>query len=249
MRRFFIEISYNGANYHGWQIQRNASSVQQTLHEVIQRVVRKPIRLVGSSRTDTGVHALRQVAQIDFEPGNLPLVQLKFLINQALPQDIAVLDFYEVKPKVMARFDAISRSYRYIICRHKDPFWYRRSLNLNGELDLKILDEAAEIIKNTVDFEAFSKIHTDVNHFRCQIFQARWQNEGHLLVFEITANRFLRGMVRALVGTMLEMAKGKLDIADFQRIIEQKNRRMAGENAPPWGLYLTSVKYPDWVRQ
>jgi tRNA pseudouridine38-40 synthase len=248
LRRFFIELSYNGANYSGWQIQANAPSVQATIQEVMQRILRKPIEIAGSSRTDTGVHALHQVAQVDFEPG-MESSQLVFLMNQALPPDISILDLYEVSGDTKARFDAISRSYLYVVCRRKDPFWYNRSFLWKGDLNLEILHEAAKVISETTDFESFCKIHTDVNHFDCNIKYAGWREEGHLVYFEITANRFLRGMVRGLVGTMMAMGKGQLSLTEFIEIIKSKDRKKAGENAPAYGLYLTKVEYEPTIRK
>lgn len=247
LRRFFIELSYNGANYAGWQIQANAPSVQATIQEVMQKIVRVPIEIAGSSRTDSGVHALHQVAQVDFDP-KIELSQLVFLMNRALPPDISILNIYEVKLETKARFDAQSRSYQYVVCRRKDPFWHNRSLMYYGNLDLEILNQAASIITQTTDFEAFCKIHTDVNNFDCQIKSAHWREESHFAYFEITANRFLRGMVRGLVGTMMALGKGQLSLDQFKEILLSKDRKKAGENAPACGLYLTKVEYPYSIR-
>jgi tRNA pseudouridine38-40 synthase len=241
--RFFIEISYNGANYSGWQTQENANSVQETLQEVAQKVLKQDVEIVGSSRTDAGVHALHQVAQLDFEPTD-SLDQIIFKLNMALPNDIAVLGLYEVNRETNARFDAISRSYRYVISRKKDPFWTGRSLYHYGSIDVDAMNQCVEIIKNSIDFQAFSKVKTKVNNFNCTIIEAKWRSQDHFLFFEITANRFLRGMVRGLVGTMLEVGKGKISVSDFSKILESKDRKKAGENAPACGLYLVEVKYP-----
>lgn len=243
MRRFFIELSYNGANYSGWQTQENAVSVQETLMTTMRKVTRQPVEIFGSSRTDAGVHALHQVAQVDFFEPIEDLPQVCFLLNRALPPDIAVLNLFEVKPDVNARFDALARSYCYVICRKKDPFQMGRSLQWQGNLDVILMNEAAKIIEKTIDFESFSKIHTEVNHFECQVEYARWKEEGHLLKFEIKANRFLRGMVRALVGTMFSLGKGQMNLTQFQEIVNARNRKNAGENAPSCGLFLTGVHY------
>ena len=244
MGRYFIEISYNGANYSGWQSQTNANSVQETLQTTARQVLRQPVEIVGSSRTDAGVHALHQVAQLDFEPAE-PLDQLIFKLNRALPPDISVLGLQAVQPGTKARFDATSRSYRYVVCRRKDPFWHGRSLFYFGPLDREAMNLGVNIIRNTSNFQSFSKIHTEVNHFECKVLQAGWREEGHLLFFEITANRFLRGMVRALVGTLLDVGKGRISVADFEAIVEGKDRKKAGENAPAFGLYLTKVAFPS----
>lgn len=247
MGRYFIEFSYSGANYSGWQTQNNAPSVQSTLKEIIEQVCHQEVGLVGSSRTDAGVNALKQVAQLDFNPPN-DLKQLVFRLNQALPADIAVQNIYPVKPDAKARFDAQSRKYQYLIVRRKNPFYQARALYYYGNLDLKQLNACCKIIKDQDDFQAFSKIHTQVNHFNCQIMEAEWKEQEDLLIFEIRANRFLRGMVRALVGTMLEVGKGKISLAQFEDIVKSKDRKKAGENAPAYGLYLVDVVYPNSIR-
>lgn len=247
MGRFFLEISYNGANYSGWQTQDNANSIQETLQNVAAKVLKQEIEIVGSSRTDAGVHALHQIAQFDFEPAD-SLAQVVFKLNMALPTDISVLDIYEVKPETNARFEALSRSYKYIISRKKDPFWFGRSLYYYGQLNLNSMERCIEIIKDTIDFQSFSKVKTKVNTFNCTILESCWRTDGDLLLFEIKANRFLRGMVRGLVGTMLEVGKGKISVSDFEHIIGSKDRKKAGENAPACGLYLVKVDYPDDIR-
>jgi tRNA pseudouridine38-40 synthase len=244
--RYFIEISYNGANYSGWQSQNNAPSVQETLQKTARNVFKQEIDVAGSSRTDAGVHALRQIAQIDFEPTE-DLNQCIFLWNMALPEDIAIRKIQQVKPETQCRYDAIFRSYQYIIARKKDPFYTGRSLYWYGVLDLERLEECCQMIREAVDFQAFSKVHTAVNHFECEILEANWQTDGHLLFFNIKANRFLRGMVRALVGTMLEVGKGKKSVEEFAGILNGKDRKKAGENAPACGLYLQEVGYPREV--
>ncbi len=247
MGRYFIEVSYDGTNYSGWQSQLNANSVQETLQTAVRRVVKANIEVVGSSRTDAGVHAFRQVAQIDFEP-NEALSQIIFKVNMALPNDISVLDLYQVNPLSQARFDAVSRSYRYVVSRKKDPFCDMRSLFWYGELDVLRMQEACQIILNQTDFQSFCKVHTDVSHFNCHILKAEWREENHLLFFEITANRFLRGMVRGLVGTMLNVGRGKVTLEEFTTILEMKDRKKAGENAPACGLFLCNVTYPEDIR-
>jgi tRNA pseudouridine38-40 synthase len=244
--RYFIEISYNGANYSGWQTQDNAPSVQETLQTIVRQVLRQEVVLVGSSRTDAGVHALSQIAQMDFKTEE-PLDQIIFKMNMALPSDIAVRNLIPVLPQTQCRFEATSRTYRYIITRKKDPFWHNRSLYWYGKLDISQMKACCELIRQHSDFQAFSKIHTQVNHFECAILKAEWITEGDLLIFEIEANRFLRGMVRALVGTMMEVGKGKRSVGDFASILSGKDRKKAGENAPACGLYLMNVGYPDSV--
>ncbi len=244
MGRYFIEISYNGANYSGWQIQANANSVQETLQTAARQVLRIPdLDVVGSSRTDAGVHALSQMAQMDFEPSE-SLENIVFKLNMALPKDISVLGLYPVKPETQARYDAIFRHYRYQITPKKNPFFEGLALYHYGFLDLDSLNACAEIVKKNIDFEAFSKVKTQVNHFECKVESALWFRENQLLIFEIRANRFLRGMVRGLVGTMLEVGKGKMSLAEFEGIIQSRDRKKAGENVPACGLFLVEVGYP-----
>ena len=247
MGRYFIEISYNGANYSGWQTQENAGSIQETLQNVAIKVLKQTIVIVGSGRTDAGVHAKKQTAQLDFEPFD-SLAQIVFKLNMALPNDIAVKDLYQVKPDTNARFDALSRTYQYFVSRIKNPFMFKKALYYYGNLNVEKLNACADIIKNRTDFQSFSKVKTSVNNFNCKIYNSVWKLDGDLLVFEIGANRFLRGMVRALVGTMLEVGKGRLTVAEFEKILESKDRKKAGENAPAYGLYLLNVEYSDQIR-
>lgn len=245
LRRFFLWISYNGANYGGWQRQANAPSVQQTLEDVCRLVLRQPVVVLGSSRTDAGVHAVGQVAQMDFEPFD-SLENHRFRLNMALPSDISVDAMAEVPPSAQCRFDARYRHYEYRISRRKNPFnlgrfhvWYR-------PLDMEALHACAALITSHSDFQAFSKVKTHVRNFECRIMEAGWREENGLLVFSIRANRFLRGMVRGLVGTQIEIAKGQRPLSGFTAILEGKDRRSAGENAPACGLYLTRVGYPQY---
>ena len=247
MARYFLTISYDGSAYAGWQSQANALAVQEVLEKAMSMVLRQEIRLMGSSRTDTGVHALRQIAQADFElHGNIDQCLIK--LNGALPSDISVSSIRRVRDDAQCRFDAVARSYRYCIQRRKNPigrqyahFWY-------GPLDLQAMQACAEMLLRYSDFQAFSKVHTQVQHFRCSIEYARWvtTDEG-LLIFEVKANRFLRGMVRALTGTMLEVGKGRRTVGDFENILMGKDRRLAGESAPAKGLCLVEVFYPETV--
>jgi len=242
--RYFIDISYNGANYGGWQSQNNAPSIQETMQRIGRLVLKQDIVIVGSSRTDAGVHAIHQIAQLDFEPFD-SLEQHVFKWNMALPNDISIAKLIQVNSDSRCRFDAVSRSYEYIISKKKDPFWHNRSLYWYGNLDISKLNECCSLLMKYVEYEAFSKVQTQVNHFECQILEATWKSENDLVLFEIRANRFLRGMVRALVGTMMEVGKGKKSVHDFERIILSKDRKKAGENVPAYGLYLVSVNYPD----
>ncbi|GAB2788837.1 tRNA pseudouridine(38-40) synthase TruA [Rhabdobacter roseus] len=242
--RYFIECSYQGTRYNGWQKQPNALAVQQVLEEVMQKVLRQPIELVGSSRTDTGVHAEQQFAHFDL-PGPLPEVgKVVNSLNGLLPHDIAVRQLLQVPPDLHSRFAATHRCYEYRIIRHKSPFQYQQAYLFRPALDVVAMNEAAALLLRYDDFESFSKIHTDVKTFRCAINEAQWVLHGEALVFRVRANRFLRGMVRALVGTLLEVGLEKRTVADFEQVILAKNRKQAGAQAPAHGLFLTEVGYP-----
>lgn len=247
MDRYFVGISYNGANYSGWQSQNNAPSVQAVLQDAFRKALRQDITIVGSSRTDAGVHALYQVAQFDGKVEG-DLAQVVYKVNVILPPDISVLNITKVNPNAKARYDAISRSYLYVIAKKKDPFLEGRSLFLYGKVDVEKMNECCHILLKTNDFQSFSKAKTQVNHFKCRLTHAAWLETQNTLEFRITGNRFLRGMVRALVGTMLEVGKGRMTIDQFKQVLESKDRKKAGENVPACGLFLTDVAYPDSVR-
>ncbi len=242
--RYFIEHSYHGKAYCGWQIQNNGITVQQVLEEKLAILLREQVKLVGSSRTDAGVHACQQYAHFDVEGELNDPADLAFRLNGMLPYDIAVGRIMPVSPDVHSRFDAVYRRYCYKMVRRKDPFLQGQAYYFRKELDMKKMNEATALLLQYRDFESFSKIHTDVNHFECDIMEARWEAEGqYLREFHIKANRFLRGMVRALVGTLLEVGEGKRTVASFEELILARNRKMAGPQAPPHGLYLMEVGY------
>ncbi len=242
--RYFIEHSYNGGAYCGWQIQNNGITVQQVLEEKLSVLLREPIRLVGSSRTDTGVHACRQYAHFDTAAMLRDTADLVFRLNGMLPFDMAVGRILPVAADVHSRFDAVYRRYCYKMVRRKDPFLQGQAYYFRKELDMEKMNEAARLLLQYRDFESFSKIHTDVNHFECDIMEAYWEaREAYLWQFHIKANRFLRGMVRALVGTLLEVGEGKRTVASFEALILARDRKMAGPQAPPHGLYLVEVGY------
>lgn len=244
--RYFIELSYNGKNYHGWQVQNNAFTVQEEIEKGLSTLLKTPISIMGSGRTDTGVHATQQFAHFD-SPSVLDKVEFLKKINGILSPEIAIRDIRLVQPDAHARFDAISRSYIYKITLTKNPFFKDSHWLFYKSLDIEKLNEAADILKEYTDFESFSKVHTDVNTFLCQLFEAKWEQNGQELLFNITANRFLRGMVRAIVGTLVEVGSGKLSTEDFRKIIESKNRKSAKAAAPAQGLYLCKVIYPDSI--
>lgn len=243
--RYFLEFSYKGTAYNGWQKQNNALGVQQVLEEALAKVLRMPIELTGSSRTDTGVHAEQQFAHFDLQDAIQDYELLIYKLNGLIPRDIAVRNIIPVPDDINSRFAATHRKYEYRITKRKSPFLIGTAFLLRADLDITAMNEAATLLLKYNDFESFSKIHTQVNNFRCTITEAVWKDSEDLLVFHIQANRFLRGMVRAVVGTLLDVGKGKKTIADFELIILSKNRKVAGVQAPAEGLFLVEVGYPE----
>lgn len=246
MPRYFLNIAYKGTGYHGWQIQENANTVQAELQKCLSTLFRQETDIMGSGRTDTGVHATHQIAHFD-SPEELDGPQWIFKLNSFLPPDISIQTLRLVKPDTHARFDATKRSYQYLIHQKKSPFQEKLSYYYPKELDVETMNQAAEKLMGEQNFESFSKVKTEVNTFICTIKEARWEKQNDSLVFHVTANRFLRGMVRALVGTLLDVGLGKLTVADFVNIIESRDRKKAGRAVPAHGLYLTAVVYPDSV--
>jgi tRNA pseudouridine38-40 synthase len=242
--RYFVELAFDGTHYHGWQRQPNALSVQQVLEESISTLLGDEVNIVGAGRTDAGVHARQMIAHFDHR-GEIDQHQLMFRWNSFLPRDIAINSVKPVKPEAHARFDANSRSYLYRIHLQKDPFLEQRSYYLHHSLDLDLMNEASEVLLQYSDFECFSKSKTDVKTFLCDISWAKWTREDHVLEFHITADRFLRNMVRAIVGTMIHIGSAKIDLKDLHRIIESKDRSQAGYSVPAHGLYLNRVTYPE----
>ncbi len=246
--RFFLTLSYRGTAYNGWQIQPDAPSVQQTLQRVLSTILRAETEVVGAGRTDTGVHAIDYVAHFDTE-SEAPLRPDDFCyhLNALLPADIAVSGVRQVKTDAHARFSATRREYKYYVVRHKDPFRHETALCYNVPLDIERMNEAAAIVRATEDFTSFCKLHGNNKTNLCRIVSSHWTEEGGALVYTVSADRFLRNMVRALVGTMLDVGRGKLDAEDFQAVIAARSRGAAGTSAPPQGLFLTAVDYPDEV--
>ncbi|WP_031526665.1 tRNA pseudouridine(38-40) synthase TruA [Dyadobacter crusticola] len=243
--RYFLEFSYLGTAYNGWQKQNNALGVQQVLEEALARLFRTTVELTGSSRTDTGVHAEQQFAHFDL---NNPIPDpdlFVYKLNGLIPRDIAVKNVYEVESELNSRFAATFRKYEYRITRFKNPFLTGQAYLLKADLDVSQMNEAAALLLTHHDFECFSKVHTNVNNFRCTITEAEWTSTPDMLIFHIQANRFLRGMVRAVVGTLLEVGKGKKTVQDFEEVILSKSRKKAGAQAPAEGLFLTRVGYPE----
>jgi tRNA pseudouridine38-40 synthase len=242
--RYFIELAYKGSNFHGWQIQANAHTVQGELNSMASTILRETVETTGSGRTDTGVHASQQYAHFDTDK---PLVSRTFInsMNALLPADIVIKKLYKVADDAHSRFDATQRSYEYRICRQKDPFLQQLCYVYPHTLNIEKMNQAAALMLQYTNFESFSRVHTEVYTFNCQITRAEWEQRPDLLIFHISANRFLRGMVRAITGTLLEVGKGKLTVDNFRQIIEKKDRQQAGRALPPEGLFLTQVKYPD----
>lgn len=244
--RYFIKLAYNGANYSGWQIQPNAPSVQQTINEAVSTILQQEINIVGCGRTDTGVHAKEFYAHFDInEDISNKTKDIARRLNHFLPKDISVFKIIPVDSEAHARFDAISRSYKYIVSQRKDPFYKDFSYFIHDNLRIDKMNKAAETLFEFTDFTSFSKLHTQVKTNNCKIMQAYWEEKNHLLVFNITADRFLRNMVRAIVGTLLDVGKNKITIDDFKKIIESKNRSNAGYSVPAKGLFLTHIEYPE----
>ena len=241
--RFFIKFSFFGKHYHGWQIQPKALTVQQILQQALSTLLREPIAVVGAGRTDSGVHAQEMYAHFDTNNPLPPDLVAKLI--SFLPIDIAIDSIYVVTPEAHARFSAISRTYQYHISTQKDVFNYNYSMSFSLPLNVALMNEAAHILYYYTDFQCFSKTHTDVKTFLCKVYQAYWQQIGHELVFTITADRFLRNMVRAIVGTLIEVGKQRLSLTDFEDIIIGKNRSKAGASVPACGLFLTRIEYPE----
>jgi tRNA pseudouridine38-40 synthase len=244
--RYFFEIAYNGKNYAGWQSQANALGVQAIVEEVLGKMFRTPLSVVGSGRTDAGVHCEQQFFHVNISK-DFDGEQLIQRLNSFLPRDISIQSIRKVKDDASARHQAIERWYQYRITRRKDPFAEGLAWHYFKSLDVEKMNEAAGLLIGERDFQCFSKVKTDVNHFICAIKRAGWKMEGDRLEFTIAANRFLRGMVRAIVGTLLDVGTGKTSMKEFNHIIHSKDRRKAGANVPPYGLYLTKVKYPSHI--
>lgn len=241
--RYFIEFAYNGKNYCGWQYQPHSPSVQETLNKALSILLRTTIDVVGAGRTDTGVHARQMFAHFDHEEiaDTNKLVQK---LNAFLPQDIVVYRLIPLHDDAHARFNATRRTYEYHIHTYKDAFDNEGSWYHFHTLDVEKMNEAAKLLFDYTDFKCFSKTHTDVRTFNCDIMEARWDVQGNKLVFTVSADRFLRNMVRAIVGTLVNVGLGKISVDDFKSIIESRDRNKAGFSVPAHGLYLTKVIYP-----
>ena len=242
--RFFITLSYDGTRYHGWQVQPNGPSVQEKLQWALSTILRQDIQVTGAGRTDAGVHARMMVAHFDVETMVYELQDLTYKLNRLLPQDIAIQKMEPGSDEMHARFSATSRTYHYYIHTVKDPFLRAYSCELHYPLDFQLMNEAAAILMTYEDFGAFCKAHADVKTTLCHITTAQWhQTSPSSWYFEITANRFLRNMVRAVVGTLIDVGRGRLSLDDFRKVVEGKRRTEAGESMPANALFLEEVKY------
>jgi len=244
--RYFIFISYKGTAYHGWQIQPDVVTIQQILDQALSVVFCENISTIGAGRTDTGVHALFFCAHFDSNIADLNSINnLVFRLNSLLPKDISVSSIKKVLPEASARYSAISRTYRYNISKIKDPFFDNSSWFLYGKIDIKAMNDACVLLQRNIDFTSFSKLHSNSKTNICKIYSAFWKEEGNRIEFNIKADRFLRNMVRAIVGTMIEIGFGKMDLKEFEEIIIAKDRCRAGISAPAKGLFLIDIEYPE----
>lgn len=246
--RYFIEIAYNGANYFGWQRQPDAICVEEVLGGALSTLLRKEIKVVGAGRTDAGVHAKQLFAHFDFEEIE-DLAHFVFRLNSFLPKDISVKNIFTVREDAHARFNATEREYEYVISLEKNPFSEGFAYQLHHRPNIEAMNEAAVTLLNYQDFQCFSRSNTDVKTYHCSVKKAVWREEDNQLVFTIAADRFLRNMVRAIVGTLLDVGFGKTSLAEFHEIIRKKDRVNAGSSAPANGLYLTKVLYPEEIFQ
>jgi tRNA pseudouridine38-40 synthase len=250
VNRYFIKLAYKGTAYHGWQWQENAISVQQLLEEALSTILNHKVAVTGAGRTDTGVHAREFYAHFDHDQDFIlsELEEKVYKLNSFLPKDISVFEIFRVKENAHARFDALSRAYEYVITSRKDPFntdfaWY-----YYGDLDVDRMNKGAKILLEYTDFTSFSKLHTEVKTNNCKLMEAGWEAREHLLIFNITADRFLRNMVRSIVGTLIELGRGRISLMEVRNIIEARDRSKAGMSVPAHGLYLVNIEYPDGTR-
>jgi tRNA pseudouridine38-40 synthase len=242
MSRYFIEIAYKGTNYHGWQIQENANSVQAETNKAISTLLQEKIVVTGAGRTDTGVHAKQLFAHFDYSAA-FDTSKFLYKINNFLPDDISCKSLEKVDDEKHARFSAISRTYEYRITNTKNPFLIDSAYFFPHHLDVKLMNAAAKELLKFTDFSCFSKSNTDTFTNDCEITEAFWREENKQLIFTISSNRFLRNMVRAIVGTLIEIGQRKIQLDDIEKIVNSKDRGNAGQSVPAHGLYLTGIKY------
>lgn len=246
--RYFIFISYKGTSYHGWQLQPNSVTVQKILDNALSVVLKEDISTTGAGRTDTGVHALVFCAHFDSLSQDLAeMKNLVFRLNRFLPDDVSVNAIRKVLPDANARYSAVSRTYTYYVSKIKDPFFNNASWFLHGNIDIYAMNEACSILLNHSDFTSFSRLHSGSKTNICRVSFARWKEEKNRLVFTIRADRFLRNMVRAIVGTVVEIGFGKMTLKEFGEIIQARDRSRAGRSAPAKGLFLSDIEYPEEI--
>ena len=245
MQRYFIELAYNGSQYNGWQVQPNAPSVQGTLNRTLSLLLREEINVTGAGRTDTGVHASFFVAHFDVGEPLADPKDLCLKLNRFLDDSIAIREIYPVRADAHARYSALSRTYKYYLSKGKDPFRCLFSYRTLPLPDVNKMNAACEVLLGVSDFSSFAKLHGNAKTNICRLMEARWTDEGEQLVFTIRADRFLRNMVRAVVGTLLEVGRGRLSLEDFKQVIESKDRCQAGTSVPGHALFLCHIEYPD----
>jgi len=245
--RYFLEISYNGSTFHGWQIQPNAITVQETIEDALKTLLKEEIKIVGAGRTDTGVHARHMCAHFDYKK-DFGLVELKNNLNSFLNKEIYINDIYRVEDETHARFSAISREYEYYISLKKNVFNYKTTHLIQQDLNIEKMKQALLIIKDYEDFEAFSKSNTDVKTYLCNIMSCSLVKKENIIIFKIKANRFLRNMVRAIMGTILEIGLEKISLEELRTILKSKDRSKAGPSMPAHALFLTKVEYPSNIK-
>ncbi len=247
MARYFIELSYDGALFGGFQIQQNKATVQGELEKALETLYRVPIALTGASRTDAGVHAYQNFLHFDTELAILP--KHIYNLNAILPNSVVVIGIYQVPDEAHSRFDAIKRAYIYRLHTQKNPFSEGRSWYYPFPINLDLMQEAADSLLTYTDFESFSKKNTTVNTFQCTITKAQWTRSGTDIQFEIHSNRFLRGMIRGLVGTMMQVGRGQISIANWHEIVASKDEQRVDFSTPAYGLYLSEINYPNFLKK
>ncbi|HSV77235.1 MAG TPA: tRNA pseudouridine(38-40) synthase TruA [Bacteroidales bacterium] len=247
--RYFVWLSFKGTAYSGWQSQPGTTTVQQILNHAMSVLLRHEVLTIGAGRTDTGVHAKVFAAHFDvpLNEEKLNTSELVSRLNKILPPDIAIDRIVPVSQEAHARFSATHRTYHYLICRRKDPFFTGRAWLMDRPLNIDLMQEAADILPTEVDFQSFTKSNADTRTHLCKVTMAQWHQEGNMLRFEITADRFLRNMVRAIVGTLVDVGLGKMTVEGFKKIIEARDRTKAGYSVPAKGLYLVDIGYPDEI--
>ncbi len=247
MARYFIQLAYDGTAYHGWQIQDNATTVQQVLNENLSTIHQENISVTGAGRTDTGVHAKQMFAHFDLDVPFPSWSEWIYRMNSLLPADISVIHLFQVREDSHARFDALKRTYRYEIVKYKDPFRINGSYLLKQKINLENMMEACKWFLGKQDFTSFSKLHSQTKTNICEVYRANFEENEHSLTFTVSADRFLRNMVRCMVGTLIEVGLNKLKPQEIKTILESKDRSRAGYSVPASGLYLSEIEYPNGI--